>query len=211
MRPPAARAIRAPADALLAGDGQRHHVLKTTRDGRPRRERRPVASDRVSQLVEGLQHPWRREILSQLKRAGRASASEIATRLDVPVNGLSYHVRRLERLGLIHQVERVRRRGALMRVFELTPGLERTVATLLDEHLVVLANLAASGQVASIAADLDATALAELEAEFASMRATARGLEEATRARIVASPSPTEIVRVTLVAVMADRTERSAS
>lgn len=138
-----------------------------------------------------------------MQREGRASASEIARSLDVPVNSLAYHVKRLEQFGLIQQVQSVRRRGALMRVFETSPELERSVTALVDDHLVALAGLATSDDARVIVADLDRAAVAEFDAEVGSVRAKVRALQEATIARGRESLRSAPVVRVALIAVVA--------
>ena len=53
--------------------------------------------------------PLRRAVLEQLREAG--SASEVATRLGETRQRVNYHVRELERAGLVELVEERARRG----------------------------------------------------------------------------------------------------
>jgi DNA-binding transcriptional ArsR family regulator len=63
-------------------------------------------------VVKAYAHPLRIQILRLLDDR-IASPSWIAAELKVPLSNASYHVRRLNELGLIELVERVARRGAL--------------------------------------------------------------------------------------------------
>jgi DNA-binding transcriptional ArsR family regulator len=63
-------------------------------------------------LAKALAHPLRTRILAALEDR-TASPSDLADEIDAPLGVLSYHVRRLEALGLLELVERVPRRGAL--------------------------------------------------------------------------------------------------
>jgi len=63
-------------------------------------------------LAKALAHPLRTRILAALE--GRtASPSELAGELDASLGVVSYHVRRLEALGLLKLVKREPRRGAV--------------------------------------------------------------------------------------------------
>ena len=65
-----------------------------------------------SQVVKAYSHPLRIAILRRLE--GRvASPSELAAELGAPLSNTSYHVRRLERLGLVELTGEVVRRGAV--------------------------------------------------------------------------------------------------
>jgi DNA-binding transcriptional ArsR family regulator len=65
-----------------------------------------------SRLVKMLAHPLRVRILAILEQR-TASPSEIAQELDASLGVVSYHVRRLESLGLIKLVKKTPRRGAI--------------------------------------------------------------------------------------------------
>ncbi len=65
-----------------------------------------------ARLVKMLAHPLRVRILAILEQRV-ASPSEIALELDASLGVVSYHVRRLEALGLIKLVRKTPRRGAI--------------------------------------------------------------------------------------------------
>jgi DNA-binding transcriptional ArsR family regulator len=65
-----------------------------------------------SRLVKMLAHPLRVRILAILEQR-TASPSEIAQELDASLGVVSYHVRRLESLGLIKLMKKTPRRGAI--------------------------------------------------------------------------------------------------
>lgn len=65
-----------------------------------------------SRLVKMLAHPLRVRILAILEQRV-ASPSEISQELDASLGVVSYHVRRLEALGLIKLVKKTPRRGAI--------------------------------------------------------------------------------------------------
>lgn len=48
-----------------------------------------------------LAHPLRARLLSELRRDGAATATELAARLDTNTGATSYHLRRLEAVGLV--------------------------------------------------------------------------------------------------------------
>jgi len=62
--------------------------------------------------------PVRRRILEELREPG--SASTLATRLGHPRQRLNYHLRELEKAGLLELVEERRRRGCVERVVRAT-------------------------------------------------------------------------------------------
>ena len=63
-------------------------------------------------LVKAVAHPLRVQALSVLAERS-ASPKEIAAELGAPVGNVSYHVRELERVGLIELVDEQKRRGAV--------------------------------------------------------------------------------------------------
>jgi DNA-binding transcriptional ArsR family regulator len=65
-----------------------------------------------SRVVKAYAHPLRVEILRLLEDRV-ASPTELATELGAPLSNTSYHVRRLEELGLIELRGRILRRGAV--------------------------------------------------------------------------------------------------
>lgn len=147
-----------------------------------------TAPDR-ERLLDALQHPLRRDVLAYLKEHKTGSASEIARTLGVRVGNLSYHVRRLAALGLIEEVQRIRRRGALTRVFQITSTFRDSMATLLNEEIAVLAAVTAPDIGSSVIAALDRQALGELRPDLDEIIARVRRLGAQTAARASTSPS----------------------
>lgn len=68
-------------------------------------------------------HPVRARALSILTE-GPASPKRIADRLGLPVGNVSYHVRELERIGLIELSDEQRRRGAVEHFYRAVPRPE---------------------------------------------------------------------------------------
>jgi DNA-binding transcriptional ArsR family regulator len=66
-----------------------------------------------ARVVKALGHPTRVRILAVLRDRELASPVELADELKVPLGTISYHVRRLETLGLIELATRTQRRGAV--------------------------------------------------------------------------------------------------
>src|SRR4051812_28746145 len=71
-------------------------------------------------LVKVLAHPLRVRILGILEQRV-ASPSEISGELDASLGVVSYHVRRLEALGLIKLVRKTPRRGAVEHYYQADP------------------------------------------------------------------------------------------
>lgn len=116
------------------------------------------------ELFEALQHPLRRDALAYLQEHRTGSASEIARALKASVGVLSYHVRKLAELGLIEEIQRVHRRGAVMHVFQTTAKFRNAMVELLREEIVRLA-IAHPDVGPSAIALLDEPAIAELASE----------------------------------------------
>lgn len=57
------------------------------------------------EAVKVLAHPLRSRLLSQLRRIGSASATELAALLDTNTGATSYHLRKLESVGLVVDTE----------------------------------------------------------------------------------------------------------
>lgn len=58
-----------------------------------------------SEAVKVLAHPLRSRLLSQLRRVGPASATELASLLGTNSGATSYHLRKLESVGLVVDTE----------------------------------------------------------------------------------------------------------
>jgi DNA-binding transcriptional ArsR family regulator len=73
---------------------------------------KPLSHVTDPRMVKALAHPLRVQILDALE-SRTASPSEIADRLDAPIGNVSYHVRKLEALGVLKLVKETPRRGAV--------------------------------------------------------------------------------------------------
>jgi DNA-binding transcriptional ArsR family regulator len=69
--------------------------------------------DRPERLRAALP-PLRRRLLERLRQP--ASATELAAEMSLPRQRLNYHLRELERVGLLHLVEERQRRGCVERI-----------------------------------------------------------------------------------------------
>ena len=61
----------------------------------------PQTSGSTPQAVKVLAHPLRSRLLTALRRNGPATATELADRLDTNTGATSYHLRKLESVGLV--------------------------------------------------------------------------------------------------------------
>ena len=64
-------------------------------------------------LAKALSHPLRQRILERLSAGGEASPNQLARVLDEPLGNVAYHIRFLDRLGLVELVGTRQVRGAL--------------------------------------------------------------------------------------------------
>lgn len=71
-------------------------------------------------ITKALAHPVRLQILRLLEH-GLASPKELASRLDLPIQNVSYHVRILARLGMIELATQTPRRGAVEHHYRAHP------------------------------------------------------------------------------------------
>ena len=76
----------------------------------------PIADIEDPRYVKALAHPLRVRILSMLEERD-ASPVQLAEHLDATLGTVAYHVRTLERLGLIEMVATHQRRGATEHVY----------------------------------------------------------------------------------------------
>jgi DNA-binding transcriptional ArsR family regulator len=79
-------------------------------------------------------HPLRLRIISLLTGAAM-SAAEVARELDVTQANASYHLRLLERAGLIRVVEEERIRGGIARRYRFEPSSQPSVTRDIHQHL----------------------------------------------------------------------------
>jgi len=102
--------------------------------------RGPVPELEDPRYAKALAHPLRVRILAMLEERD-ASPVQLAGRLEAPLGTVAYHVRTLERLGLIEMVATHQRRGATEHVYATRrhPRLSRRALTLDAEGLAELA------------------------------------------------------------------------
>lgn len=55
------------------------------------------------QILRAIAHPLRSRILSELEAAGTLRAADVASRLHIPANQASFHLRQLARYGLVEE------------------------------------------------------------------------------------------------------------
>jgi DNA-binding transcriptional ArsR family regulator len=82
-------------------------------------KRTPVRHRADQQLIKVMAHPLRVQSLTLLTERV-ASPKEIAKTLGVGVTKLSYHIRELEKVGLIELVDEKKRRGAVEHFYRAT-------------------------------------------------------------------------------------------
>lgn len=70
-------------------------------------------------IAKALAHPLRREILDALEGDREASPVELAQEIVAPLTHLSFHVRQLERAGLVTLTRTRQRRGAVEHFYRL--------------------------------------------------------------------------------------------
>jgi len=78
---------------------------------------KPSLQSRQQALVKALNHPVRVQALTILAEK-TASPKEIAEEIDIQLSNVSYHVRRLEELGLIEIVEEEAVRGSVAHFYK---------------------------------------------------------------------------------------------
>jgi DNA-binding transcriptional ArsR family regulator len=113
------------------------------------------------QMVKALAHPLRVRALAIL-RARRASPSEIAEELGMPLTNVSYHIRVLADNGLIRLVSRTPKRGVIEHHYEVVDRLALTGLTLV----------------------LDDDGFTELASELSKLADRARRIQERSQARL---------------------------
>jgi DNA-binding transcriptional ArsR family regulator len=77
-----------------------------------------------ARVVKALGHPTRVRILAVLRDRELVSPVELSDELNVPLGTISYHVRRLETLGLIELATRTQRRGAVEHHYRAREALD---------------------------------------------------------------------------------------
>lgn len=79
---------------------------------------KPLDEINDPRMVKALAHPLRLRIIDALEDRS-ASPSELSQEFGVPIGNVSYHVRRLEALGVLKLVDTAQRRGAVEHYFRL--------------------------------------------------------------------------------------------
>jgi DNA-binding transcriptional ArsR family regulator len=166
---------------------------------------KPLSSVADTALVKALAHPLRVQIISSLEHR-TASPSELAAELEQPLGNVSYHMRRLEKLGLIELEGEARRRGSIEHYYRLvarpsisdagwaqTPSIVKealTLATLEQIGREVTAAATGGGferddiHVSRLPATLDDEGFRELAREASAFVEKVRAIEEASRERL---------------------------
>lgn len=130
--------------------------------------------------IAAVGHPIRQAILDEFREHELTSPSEVAKRLDLPLNTVGYHFGRLANLGFLELARRERRRGATAHVYRLC---ERSNASEPDDDLLRSWFGPERSSRAELSVLLDEVALGELRVAVQSLYTHMRQLEEATVAR----------------------------
>jgi DNA-binding transcriptional ArsR family regulator len=166
---------------------------------------KPFNSVADAALVKALAHPLRVQIIGTLEHR-TASPSELAAELEQPLGNVSYHMRRLEKLGLIALEAETRRRGSIEHHYRLvsrptisdegwaqTPSIVKealTLATLEQIGREVTAAATDGGferediHVSRLFATLDDRGFRELAREARAFVETVRRIEEESAQRL---------------------------
>jgi len=123
---------------------------------------KPLSHVTDPRMVKALAHPLRIQILDALQ-SRTASPRELAAELGAPLGNVSYHVRRLQALGVLKLVEEAPRRGVVEHFYraETRPGIqgeawEHTPAVMKEAFLeTMLARIAAQVNAAAAAGGFD--------------------------------------------------------
>ena len=126
------------------------------------KESEPTAAQRAerARLIRAASHPVRaRALVMMAERA--ASPKEVAEALGLPVANVAYHVRELERNGLIKLVDKQKRRGATEHFYVLSSSEESARLSLTARELltgIVVHRIVAESAIAAEEGTLDARA-----------------------------------------------------
>jgi len=101
-------------------------IARVIREGLERKRTPDEIAEEIVALLEdpvwarGVGHPTRARILRLLHEKGELSPRRAVAEFNgETLSSVSYHFRKLEKLGLIEECERVPRRGAIEHVFRL--------------------------------------------------------------------------------------------
>jgi DNA-binding transcriptional ArsR family regulator len=120
----------------------------------PKRTRiKPITDIDDPRYVKALSHPLRIRILALLQERD-ASPVQLAEHLDATLGTVAYHVRTLQRLGLVDEVATHQRRGATEHVFAVREhprlsDLAWSQASPMAKHVFVSSLLSQAGDFAS--------------------------------------------------------------
>jgi DNA-binding transcriptional ArsR family regulator len=115
--------------------------------------KKPISDVADPRYAKALAHPLRVRILSMLEERN-ASPVQLSEHLDATLGTVAYHVRTLERLGLIEMVATHQRRGATEHVYAARehPRFSSrawAVTHPMTKHMMVASTLSQIGEVAS--------------------------------------------------------------
>jgi DNA-binding transcriptional ArsR family regulator len=157
--------------------------------------------DGARRALAALSHPTRTRILDYLQLHDRASPVELATAFGMPLGSVSYHVRRLHSLGYLRLVEKTQRRGTIEHHYSavVSEDPERIVAQLTGRFFATPETKLMSRTL------LDATAIAELQADLERLFRRTRELESQTVGRAGLSGRRSFPVQVICIVDAADK------
>ena len=165
---------------------------------------KPLSHVTDPRMVTALSHPLRVRILAALEHR-TASPSELAEQFGVPVANVSYHVRKLEALGVIKLEREARRRGAVEHYYRIetrpsvrgeawegTPEVVREafLSAMLGNISTQVNQAAAEGgfgtdsHVSRLPLTLDQKGYRELAGILEKLVERVKGVEERSRARL---------------------------
>jgi DNA-binding transcriptional ArsR family regulator len=174
---------------------------------------KPITTIEDPRLVKALAHPLRVQILALLDRR-TSSPKDIASEVGAKLGNVSYHVRALERLGLLELVRTAPRRGAVEHFYRATerptisdsawaqvPDIVKraTISAALEQVAGTVGGAAASGgfdredaHLTRTELRLDAQAWSELAEDLSAVLARAEELEREAAERMAEEPHEEE-------------------
>ena len=94
--------------------------------------------------------PVRRDLLKRLRTP--SSATQLAVEMELPRQRLSYHLKALEKAGLVELVEERQRRGCVERILRTRPGALVVDPTVVPDELAGLQDQFAAEHLVGVAA-----------------------------------------------------------
>ena len=184
-----------------------------------------------ARIVKGLAHPLRIHILRILQER-TASPSDIAVGSEASLGTISYHVRYLERVGLIELVDTKARRGAVEHYYRAVGRLritdrawaqlpafvrESLLGSTLDEIGRVVSHAAREGgfsrddtHVSRNTVRLDEQGFAELAASLSALGEQVVRLERESAERLAAGQHAEPKITSSLILMLFDQPRRAA-